>query len=95
MYWQYNGHPLFLFWGSSNDNLHQNDRLPEELDLLDSLGGNFVRGNLSWRDPGNVKPYETINGQYDLNRFNDVYRKRLDVFINEAEQMEIIVQLRC
>ena len=93
MYWQYNGHPIFLFGGSSNDNLHQNDRLTEELDLLDSLGGNFVRGNLSWRDSGNVKPYEMINGQYDLNRFNDVYWNRLDGFVKEAEQREIIIQL--
>ena len=93
MYWQYNGQSLFLFGGSSNDNLHQNDNLTEELDLIDSLGGNFVRGNLSWRDSGNVKPYEMIDGLYDLNRFNDAYWNKLDSFVKGCEQREIIIQL--
>ena len=62
MYWNYNGKPIFLFGGSSNDNLHQNKNLIEELDLIQSIGGNFVRGNMSWRDKGNVKPYLKIDG---------------------------------
>lgn len=93
MYWQYNDKPIFLFGGSSNDNLFQNENLIEELDVLHSLGGNFVRGNMSWRDEGNVKPYKKVNGLYDLNQFNDAYWQRFATFVRETEKRGIIIQM--
>ncbi len=93
MYWQYNGKPVFLFGGSSNDNLHQNDDLISELDLLESLGGNFVRGNMSWRDEGNSKPYKDVNGIYDLDTFNPDYWQRFENLIKETKKRGIIIQL--
>ncbi len=93
MYWNYNGHPVFLFGGSSNDNLFQNENLIAELDLLKSLGGNFVRGNMSWRDEGNVKPYLKINGLYDLNKPNPEYWKKFERFLNETEKRGIVIML--
>jgi hypothetical protein len=93
MYWQYDGVPEFLFGGSSNDNLHQNNNFIAELNLLDSLGGNFVRGNMSWRDEGNVKPYNDSNGIFNLNVFNPDYWYRFESFIKETKKRGIIVQL--
>ena len=93
MYWQYNGNPVFLFGGSSNDNMHQNDTLIAELDLLTSLGGNFVRGNMSWRDEGNVKPYMAVNDVFDLDVFNPNYWQRFESFVKETKKRGIIIQL--
>jgi hypothetical protein len=93
MYWQYNGKPIFLFGGSSNDNLFQNNNLIEELDLIESLGGNFVRGNMSWRDEGNDKPYLKQNGMYDLTKPNPVYWNKFEKFLQETEKRNIIIAL--
>jgi hypothetical protein len=93
MYWQYNGQPVFLYGGSSNDNLFQNKHLIEELDLIKSIGGNFVRGNMSWRDKGNVKPYLKKNGLYDLDKPNPEYWNRFETFVRETEKRSIIIML--
>ncbi len=93
MYWQYNGKPVFLFGGSSNDNLFQNEDLVKELDLIKLLGGNFVRGNMSWRDEGNVKPYLKVNGLYDLNKPNPNYWNKFEKFVTETEKRGIIIML--
>ncbi|MCD6544294.1 MAG: hypothetical protein J7K34_07270 [Flavobacteriaceae bacterium] len=93
MYWQYDGEPVFLFGGSSNDNLHQNDGLIAELNLLDSLGGNFVRGNMSWRDEGDVKPYNDVNGIFDLDDFNTDYWNRFESLVTETKKRGIVIQL--
>lgn len=93
MYWQYNCKPVFLFGGSDNDNLHQNADIIEQLDLLQSLGGNFVRGNMSWRDKGNVKPFKKVNGLYDLNQWDEEYWHRFKTFQEETKKRNIIIQL--
>ncbi len=48
-YWQYKGEPVLLLGGSNNDNLFQSPDLEEQLDLLQSVGGNFIRNTMSSR----------------------------------------------
>ena len=42
-YWQYEGEPVLLIGGSREDNLFQIPDLKEHLDLLVSVGGNYIR----------------------------------------------------
>jgi hypothetical protein len=68
-YWQYKGRPVLLLGGSREDNLFQIPDLEPHLDLLASVGGNFVRNTMSDRDAGNVYPHaELPDGRYDLGR---------------------------
>lgn len=62
-YWQYKGEPVMLLGGSVEDNLFQIPDLEKHLDLLASVGGNYVRNTMSSRDPGNVWPFARgLNG---------------------------------
>ena len=94
-YWQYKGEPVLLLGGSDDDNLFQwtGSKLIEQLDLLKSVGGNYVRNTMSSRDPGNVWPYRKVQGKYDLNRSNDEYWRRFETFLIETERRDIIVQI--
>ncbi|MEX0324029.1 MAG: hypothetical protein AB3N63_17860 [Puniceicoccaceae bacterium] len=94
-YWQYNGEPILLLGGSSEDNLFQVDNLQAELDRILSCGGNYVRNTLSSRDPGNVWAFgiDKESGKYDLNTWNDVYWERLDSFFKLTSEREIFVQV--
>jgi hypothetical protein len=56
-YWQYDGKPVLLMGGSKDDNLFQIPDIKEHLDLLKSVGGNYVRNTMSSRDQGNVWPF--------------------------------------
>ena len=47
-YWQYKGEPILLIGGSVEDNLFQIPNLKEHLELLKSVGGNYVRSTMSW-----------------------------------------------
>ena len=42
-YWQYKGKPVLLLGGSKDDNLFQIPDLKEHLDMLASVGGNYIR----------------------------------------------------
>ena len=57
-YWQYKGKPDLLLGGSVEDNLFQITNLEAHLDLLKSVGGNYVRCTMSSRDEGDVWPFE-------------------------------------
>jgi hypothetical protein len=73
-YWTYDGKPTLLLGGSVEDNLFQIDSLDAHLDLLQSVGGNYVRNTMSARDSGNVWPFLLKeNGKYDLNAWNEEY----------------------
>lgn len=112
MYWQYKGKPILLLGGSNDDNLFQwagaRPRLREHLDVLASVGGNYVRNTMSSRtncydaegnrigytDEGCVYAFEKrADGTYDLARWNEEYWERLRVFLDETSAREIIVQL--
>lgn len=109
-YWQYKGEPVLLLGGTDQDNLfnHPNlgfDGLEVQLDLLVSVGGNYVRNTMSSRDRAdessiffnddNLYPFylDEESGLYDLDRFNDEYWKRFSDFLNMTAQRDIIVQI--
>ncbi|TVQ91493.1 MAG: hypothetical protein EA393_04610 [Bacteroidetes bacterium] len=93
MYWQYKGEPVLLLGGSVQDNLFQIEDLEEHLDLLVSVGGNYVRSTMSSRDPGNAKPFEKKNGLFDLNEPGVEYWTRFQTFLDLTLERDIIVQV--
>jgi hypothetical protein len=95
-YWRYEGEPTLLLGGSDEDNLYQwyGERLTDHLDLLVSVGGNYVRNVMSDRDDGDEYAFrEVADGTFDLDRWNDVYWKRFETFLEETAARDIVVQL--
>ena len=94
-YWEYKGKPVMLLGGSSEDNLFNHpDGLEEELDLIQSVGGNYVRNTMSSRNPGNVYPYKMLeSGLYDLDQWNEEYWDRFDNFLRMCNDRDIIIQI--
>jgi len=95
-YWQYGGKPVLLLGGSKDDNLFQIPNLKEHLDLLASVGGNYIRNTMSDRkDKGfEVYPFKRLpDGKYDLNQWNDEYWKRFQNLLKWTGQRDIIVQI--
>lgn len=95
-YWQYKGEPILLIGGSDEDNLWQwtGKQLTDHLDLLKSVGGNYVRNTMSDRDDGNVYAVSEVeDGKYDLEKWDEEYWNRLENFLEETEKRDIIVQL--
>ena len=94
-YWQYNGKPILLLGGSSEDNLFQVENLEEEIDIIKNCGGNYVRNTLSSRDSGNVWAFgiDDKTGLYDLNKWNSEYWNRLERLLKLTNENEIIVQM--
>lgn len=95
-YWQYMGKPVLLIGGSKDDSLFQIPDLKGHLDLLKSVGGNYVRNTMSAR---NDKGFEVQafakrdDGKYDLDRWNDEFWRRFESLLTLAEQRDIIVQI--
>lgn len=96
--------------GSDQDNLfnHPNlglDGLEAHLDLLVSVGGNYVRNTMSSRDRAddssgvynddNLYPFhrDPQSGLYDLDRFDDAYWARFRDFLEMTRKRDIIVQI--
>jgi len=95
-YWEYKGKPVLLIGGSKDDSLFQIPDLKEHLDLLKSVGGNYVRNTMSSRnDKGfEVQAFRKCgDGKYTLNRWNDEYWRRFRNLLTLAEQRDIIVQI--
>ncbi len=95
-YWQYQGEPIVLRGGSDDDNPYQwtGKQLTDQLDLLVSVGGNYIRNTMSDRDKGNIYAFKKVkNDKYDLTKWNDEYWKRLTFFLDETSKRGIIVQL--
>ncbi len=109
-YWQYQGKPVLLIGGSDQDNLfnHPNlgpNGLDAHLDLLVSVGGNYVRNTMSSRDRADEgSDYfnddslyafhrDAQTGLYDLERFNDAYWARFRHFLARTAERDIIVQI--
>lgn len=95
-YWQYQGEPVLLLGGSDDDNLFQwePEQLIAHLDLMVSVGGNYVRNTMSGRDEGNLYAFEkTDEGKYDLDRWNEMYWDRLEFFLIETMKRRIFVHL--
>lgn len=94
-YWQYKGETILLLGGSWQDNLFNHPGgLEEHLDVLASVGGNYLRNTMSHRNVGNVFAYERDeSGLFDLNRFNRDYWDRFDNFLRLAFERDMIVQI--
>jgi hypothetical protein len=95
-YWQYQGRPIVLIGGTDDDNLFQwtGRQLTDHLDLLVSVGGNYVRNTMSDRDEGNVYAFRQVReGVYDLEQWNEDYWNRLGFFLQETARRGVIVQL--
>jgi len=94
-YWQYKGKPVLLLGGSDDDNLFQwtGKRLTDQLDLLKSVGGNYVRCTMSCRDEGDVWPFARQGDKYDLNQWNPEFWSRFETFLAETARRDIVVQI--
>ena len=93
-YWQYGGRPVMLLGGSDEDNLFQLPEIKAQLDLLASIGGNYVRCTMSCRDDGNVWPFKRLeSGKYDLDQWNEEFWDRFERFLELTSEREIIVQI--
>lgn len=94
-YWEYNGEAVLLLGGSDEDNLFQLPHLEQQLDLLSSVGGNYVRNTMSSRDSGNVWAFflDPETGIYDLNKWNPEYWKRFEELLILSSARDIIVQV--
>jgi hypothetical protein len=92
-YWQYKGEPALLIGGTKDDNLFQIPDLKEHLDLLKTVGGNYVRNTMSSRDEGNVWQFKKVNRKYDLDQWNEEYWRRFEKFLKLTNERDIIVQI--
>ena len=94
-YWEYHGEPVLLMGGSDEDNLFQIPHLEEQLDLLVSVGGNYIRNTMSSRDSGNVWAFhkDSESALYDLNTWNTEYWERFQKLVELTAEREIIVQV--
>ena len=95
-YWQYNGRPILLRGASDQDNLWQwtGKKLTDHLDLLVSVGGNYLRCTMSDRNEGNAYAFKEIRqGVYDLDQWNEDYWERIKFFLSETHKREIIIQM--
>ena len=93
-YWQFKGKPVLLLGGTDADNLFQwtGKRLTDQLDLLASVGGNYVRCTMSCRDEGNVWPFPKKGERYDLDQWDPEFWRRFATFLAETARRDIIVQ---
>ncbi|MEM9328053.1 MAG: hypothetical protein AAGA85_20470 [Bacteroidota bacterium] len=94
-YWTFDGQPTLLLGGSVEDNLFQIEALEEHLDLLASVGGNYVRNTMSSRDEGNVWAFhlDEATGKYDLSKWNEEYWSRFERLLRLTSERKIVVQL--
>jgi len=92
-YWQYKGKPVLLLGGTKDDNIFQIPGLKEHLDLLASVGGNYIRCTMSGRDDGNLQPFAQANGKYNLDQWNDEYWNRFERMLKLTRERDIIVQV--
>ena len=81
--------------GSVEDNLFQIADIEDQLDLLHSLGGNYVRCTMSSRDEGDAWPFERApdTGLYDLEQPGQDYWTRFERFLNFCAERDIILQI--
>jgi len=92
-YWQYKGEPIIMMGGSVEDNLFQIPNIKEHLDLLQSVGGNYVRCTMSCRDEGDVWPFKKVGDLYDLEQWNEEFWRRFSAFLELTAERDIIVQI--
>lgn len=95
-YWQYAGKPVLLIGGTDDDNLFQMLDLREHLQLLKSVGGNYIRNTMSSRNDKGFEVHgfaQMPDGKYDLNKWNETYWRRFENMLKLASDRDIIVQI--
>jgi len=95
-YWQHKGEPVLLLGASNNDNLFQAPDVEEQLDLLQAVGGNYVRNTMVTVSGGLGHPwpfYRQLDGKYDLEKWNAEYWKRFEKLLKLADERDIFVQI--
>ncbi len=94
-YWQYKGRPILLLGGSVEDNLFQIAEIEAHLDLLHTVGGNYVRCTMSSRDEGDAWPFgrDAGTGLYDLEQPGQIYWDRFEHFLALCAERDIILQI--
>jgi len=92
-FWEYQGKPVLLLGASSNDNLFQNPDVVDELNVMRSIGANYVRCTLSGRDVGDEWPFWRNARFFNLNKFNPDFWKNLDDFLKFTKERNIFVQI--
>ncbi len=93
-YWQYKDEPVLLLGGSWQDNLFNHPvGLERHLDVMQSVGGNYLRNVMSHRNVGNVFAYEQVDGEFDLDRWNEEYWRRFENFLKLTHERDIVVQI--
>ncbi|MFC1558553.1 putative collagen-binding domain-containing protein, partial [candidate division KSB1 bacterium] len=86
--------PVLLLGGTKNDNLFQIPDLEEHLDELHSIGGNFIRNTMSFRDSGDAFPFfRTPEGKYDLDKWNEKYWEKFEHLLKFTNERDIIIQI--
>ena len=87
---------MLLLGGTVKDCLFQIPDLEEHLDLLCSVGGNYIRNTMSDRptDGYEIKAFGRRNdGLYDLGEWNNEYWQRFANLLKWTAEREIIVQI--
>ena len=93
-YWEYKGEPVMLIGGSDDDNLFQHPELKEHLDLMKSVGGNYIRNTMSSRDEEDVQAFKRIEeGKYDLEQWNEEYWQKFQNLLDWTAERNIFVQI--
>ena len=103
-YWQVNGKPTLLIGASDYHNIFQRPDLVEHLELLQSVGGNYIRNTMASReilpDHRDLWPFEIVEETgdslifiYDLNRWNEEYWQRFDAMLEETAKRDMIVEV--
>ncbi len=93
-YWQFDGIPTLLLGASNNDNLFQSPQLEQEIKLLKSVGGNYLRCTMSSRDDGDVWPFmKNKDGTYDMQQYNPLFWERFENFLSLTASKDIVVQI--
>jgi hypothetical protein len=109
-YWQFKGRPVLLLGGSDQDNPFNHPNigrfgLEAHLDLLASVGGNYIRNTMSSRDridpnsdlynDNNLYPFyrDQVSGLYNLSFWNQQYWIQFRDFLEMTALRDIIVQI--
>lgn len=103
-YWQIDGEPTLLIGASDYHNIFQRPDLVEHLELLQSVGGNYVRNTMASREilPNHrdLWPFEIVEETedslifiYDLNQWNEEYWEQFETMLEETAKRDMIVEV--
>ena len=94
-YWQYRGEPVLLLGGTVADNCFQIPDLEAHLDLLASVGGNYVRNTMGdRRDHGyEINAFDKKGALFDLETWNESYWSKFADMLRWTAERRIFVQI--